>query len=602
MPEESFTDVALARILAVMNSVLNPLGKKKKLTGSIKSDLEQWNRSVTGYEDATGKMLVQPKSEEELAELWIDLGFDEFSSRPATTTLSNLEMETLIRESRPEKYEPYDETDAMHLFLETVEDVVDNAGITVDEATNLVAEHLFNEWTPNEIGNYERTGNVRLAAGNLQVTPAFEELHNRSLELDADARYMTDSDKFNLALDIAVESNRMSPVMYQALTNEEIQNNPAEATDILLSLGIEPGTDAVDTLERVNFQFLTDFKSLVDDIGPDLRADDDKKGTLRNLFESKRALDIMPVYGRAEYEDQEAFANFNSSEWDLNATIESNIKAEMKATEDQEGMSLDPNYPGRPKEIHAPMGEAQRLMIVSLNKSPEGAAYKKNPTGENAFALYRAYREEMATFGEKVNKIYIDTTTADYTNILDYGTETQVRNLAAKVLYHWGITGEDLTAQDIDDVVAMLPDYGTFDEIKGDTAAGDSARARNVERQKTQPFEDNLDELPGRTDALNAVLGSMLNSGDLTPEQFRAYKLSSLATQDNLIRMMGDDVTSVQEVLDDQRIMDAIWRAVAEGETEVTERETAEERAERQAERGLASSQIQDYLRRKGVI
>ena len=602
MPEESFTDVALARILAVMNSVLNPLGKKKKLTGSIKSDLEQWNRSVTGYEDATGKMLVQPKSEEELAELWIDLGFDEFSSRPATTTLSNLEMETLITESPVEKYDPYDETDALNLFLETIEDVVDNAGITVDEATNLVAEHLFNEWTPNEIGNYERTGNVRLAAGNLQVTPAFEELHNRSLELDADARYMTDSDKFNLALDIAVESNRMSPVMYQALTNEEIQNNPAEATDILLSLGIEPGTDAVDTLERVNFQFLTDFKSLVDDIGPDLRADDDKKGTLRNLFESKRALDIMPVYGRAEYEDQEAFANFNSSEWDLNATIESNIKAEMKATEDQEGMSLDPNYPGRPKEIHAPMGEAQRLMIVSLNKSPEGAAYKKNPTGENAFALYRAYREEMATFGEKVNKIYIDATTADYTNILDYGTETQVRNLAAKVLYHWGITGEDLTAQDIDDVVAMLPDYGTFDEIKGDTAAKDSARAKNVERQKTQPFEDNLDELPGRTDALNAVLGSMLNSRDLTPEQFRAYKLSSLATQDNLIRMMGDDVTSVQEVLDDQRIMDAIWRAVAEGETEVTERETAEERAERQAERGLASSQIQDYLRRKGVI
>jgi hypothetical protein len=595
-------DVALARILAVMNSVLNPLGKKKKLTESIKFDLMEWNALVEGVPDpdVKDKWVMEPGSPEQLAAKWRELGFDEYSPRPATTTLSNLEMETLITESRPEKHEPYDDIDALNFFMETVDDV-EATGVYVDDAVSLVAQHLFNEWTPNEIGNYERTGNVRLSAENLQVTPAFEVLHNRSLELDADARYMTDSDKFNLALDIARESNRMGSVMYQALTNKEIQNNPVEATDILLSLGIEPGIDAVDTLERVNYQFLKDFKSLVDDIGPDLRADDDKKGTLRNLFESKRALDIMPVYGRAEYEDQEAFADFNSSEWDLNATIESNIKAEMKATEDQEGMSLDPNYKGRPKEVRDPMGEAQRLMIVSLNKSPEGAAYKKNPTGENAFALYRAYKEEMATFGEKVNKIYIDTTTADYTNILDYGTETQTRNLAATVLYHWGITGEDLTSQDIDDVVAMLPDYGTFDEIKGDTAAKDSARAKNVEREKTQPFIDNRDELVGRTDALNAVLGSMLNSGDLTPEQFRAYKLSSVATQDQLTKMMRDDVTSVQDVLDDQQIMDAIMRAVAEGEAEVTEMETAEERAERQKDRNDATFQIQDYLGRRGI-
>ena len=592
---------ALPRILAVMNSVLNPLGPRKKLTDSIKYDLMEWNHTVEGVADKDGNWIVAPALPEQLAAKWRELGFDEYSPQPMTTALSNLEMETLIRESRPEKYDPYDETDAKNLFQETVADVVDNAEIPVEEAVNLVSEHLFAEWTPNEIGNYERTGNVRLAAENLQITPAFEELHNRSLELDADARYMTDSDKFNLGLDIARESNRMGSVMYQALTNEDIQNNPDEAADILLSLGIEPGTDAVATLDRVNYQFMRDFKDQIDDIGPDLRADDDKKGTLRNLFESKRALDIMPVYGRAEYEDQEAFANFNAAGWDLNATIESNIKATMKGTEDQEGMSLDPNYKGRPKEIRGPMGESQRLMIEDLNKSPEGIAYRANPTGENAFALYRAYQEEMATFGEKVNKIYIDTTTADYTNILDYGTETQVRNLAAKVLYHWEIMGEDLTSQDIDDVVAMLPNYGTFDEIKGDTGAKDSAKARNVEREKAQPFEDNLDELGGRTDALNAVLGSMLDSGDLTPEQFRAYKLSSLATQDNLIRMMGDDVTSVQEVFDDPRIMDAIMRAVSEGETEVAERETAEERAERQTERGLASSQIQDYLRRKGV-
>ena len=586
------------RIMDVLNGVLNP--PREIDMSDFVDNLETWNNTV--LEQFNNKTLTL----ENINNYKLKYGFpDEMEIRNYTL----IELEELIQASEPPENEPYTKKETLNFIREVAEDVRDNSGLSIEEAFPLVRANLLTEWeletTGKNKGKYVIKSDIRANVATTSDIPAYGVLYERSLELDADPRYMTDNDKYYLMLKQASEAGKISNTMYSALTDKDIQEDPEQAAAALQMMGFYPGDDPVATLDAINERYMDDFWVITDEVRDDLKGRTNMERAFADLI-GDDPMKVMPVYGRLQITDDQTFNRFAESNFDISKTIEKNITDHMKLAKDSEGNSLDPSYRGRTKELKGAMGEAQRLMITELENSPEGKAYIANPTPENLLDLYKVYENTLhQDYGGQVQTIFTDSLKSDYIETRDNGTETQVNNLAKHILYRFGISAADVTKEDIGDVVSRMGNYEDMESFLQDETAKAEIRKAHIERADSNPFSFDTDEFTGQQQAVQAILMAMLNNGEITPAQYRAYAESSIEKRDFIASLMKGK-TSEQEVMAVPQIIDSINEAIAEGEEKIAKEitETEEEKAEsaRATLNREVKSLIFEDLRKQGII
>ena len=586
------------RIMDVLNGVLNP--PREIDMSDFVDNLETWNNTV--LEQFNNKTLTL----ENINNYKLKYGFpDEMEIRNYTL----IELEELIQASEPPENEPYTKKETLNFIREVAEDVRDNSGLSIEEAFPLVRANLLTEWeletTGKNKGKYVIKSDIRANVATTSDIPAYGVLYERSLELDADPRYMTDNDKYYLMLKQASEAGKISNTMYSALTDKDIQEDPEQAAAALQMMGFYPGDDPVATLDAINERYMDDFWVITDEVRDDLKGRTNMERAFADLI-GDDPMKVMPVYGRLQITDDQTFNRFAESNFDISKTIEKNITDHMKLAKDSEGNSLDPSYRGRTKELKGAMGEAQRLMITELENSPEGKAYIANPTPENLLDLYKVYENTLhQDYGGQVQTIFTDSLKSDYIETRDNGTETQVNNLAKHILYRFGISAADVTKEDIGDVVSRMGNYEDMESFLQDETAKAEIRKAHIERADSNPFSFDTDEFTGQQKAVQAILMAMLNNGEITPAQYRAYAESSIEKRDFIASLMKGK-TSEQEVMAVPQIIDSINEAIAEGEEKIAKEitETEEEKAE--SERATLNREVKSLifedLRKQGII
>ena len=591
------------RIMDVLNGVLNP--PREIDMSDFVDNLETWNNTV--LEQFNNKTLTL----ENINNYKLKYGFpDEMEIRNYTL----IELEELIQASELPENEPYTEGETLNFIREVTEDVRDNSGLSIEEAFPLVRANLLTEWeletTGKNKGKYVIKSDIRANVATTSDIPAYGVLYERSLELDADPRYMTDNDKYYLMLKQASEAGKISNTMYSALTDKDIQEDPEQAAAALQMMGFYPGDDPVATLDAINERYMDDFWVITDEVRDDLKGRTNMERAFADLI-GDDPMKVMPVYGRLQITDDQTFNRFIESKFDISKTIDENIKFHMTNTDDSEGNSLDPNSKalGTTKEakaLKAAMGDAQRNMVGKIERSSEGKAYIANPTPENLIEVYKLYEDELhQEYGKNVQQILTDAFKSNYIAVRDNGTENQVNNLAKHILYRFGISAADVTKEDIDDVVSRMGNYEDMESFLQDKTAKAEIRKAHIERADSNPFSFDTDEFTGQQKAVQAILMAMLNNGEITPAQYRAYAESSIEKRDFIASLMKGK-TSEQEVMAVPQIIDSINEAIAEGEEKIAKEitETEEEKAEsaRATLNREVKSLIFEDLRKQGII
>jgi len=601
------------RIMDVLNGVLNPpreidLEKLTEMFNDWQSALIAQANFRSRVEEGT--ITVTENTEEEI--LRIGTNHMQKLGLPDGTEFKTMEFndfKKMIQSLEPPENEPYTKEETVYFIQEVTEDVRDNSGLSIEEALPLVRANLLTEWeletTGKNKGKYVIKSDIRANVATTSDIPAYGVLYERSLELDADPRYMTDGDKFYLMLKQASEAGKISNTMYSALTDKDIQEDPEQAAAALQMMGFYPGDDPVATLDAINRRYMADFWVITDEVRDDLKGRTNMERAFADLI-GDDPMKVMPVYGRLQITDDQTFNRFSESNFDISKTIEKNITDHMKLAKDSEGNSLDPSYRGRTKELKGAMGEAQRLMITELENSPEGKAYIANPTPENLLDLYKIYENTLhQDYGSQVQTIFTDSLKSDYIETRDNGTENQVNNLAKHILYKFGISAADVTKEDIGDVVSRMGNYEDMESFLQDETAKAEIRKAHIERADSNPFSFDTDEFTGQQKAVQAILMAMLNNGEITPAQYRAYAESSIEKRDFIASLMKGK-TSEQEVMAVPQIIDSINEAIAEGEEKIAKEitETEEEKAEsaRATLNREVKSLIFEDLRKQGII
>jgi hypothetical protein len=241
-------------------------------------------------------------------------------------------------------------------------------------------------------------------------------------------------------------------------------------------------------------------------------------------------------------------------------------------------------------------------MVGKIEASPEGKAYIANPTPENLIAVYKLYENELhKNYGKNVQQILTDAFKSNYIAVRDNGTESQVNNLAADILFRIGIPAAEATKEDIADVISRMGNYEDKESFIRDETAKAEIRQAHLERVASNLFPFDTDDFPGQQKAVQAILMAMLNNGDITPAQYRAYAESSVEKQDFIASLMKGK-KSEKEVMAVPQIIDSINEAIAEGEEKIVE--TGEEKAE--SERATLNRDINrlifEDLQRRGII
>jgi len=144
----------------------------------------------------------------------------------------------------------------------------------------------------------------------------------------------------------------------------------------------------------------------------------------------------------------------------------------------------------------------------------------------------------------------------------------------------------------------------TWNFLQDETAKAEIRKA-HIERADSNPFSFDTDEFTGQQKAVQAILMAMLNNGEITPAQYRAYAESSIEKRDFIASLMKGK-TSEQEVMAVPQIIDSINEAIAEGEEKIAKEitETEEEKAEsaRATLNREVKSLIFEDLRKQGII
>ena len=579
------------KMLYVMNTVLNP-PREFELPKNFYATVNAWN------------LAIGQKDDEQILK---DMRASFFSGYEQVIGLQQYdpdELEKIMRKhDTPEKNEPYDITDVDSYIIESIDDLMTDYGYSFEYATDIVLNYSFVGWVEKPDGTMELLNDVREKAIDPRQTESFQYIRDKDTELLSDPRYMTNNDKRNLYLETAQATGKISPLMYQVLTNPQVWDEPEEAKLVLEALGLSHNAQSnpIETLAQITTTYSEDLEVILDDLNPELIGSNNMGNTMSNILEDD-PMKIMPVFGREKIAETEEYYAFRDSGFDIDKTIEENVKSYMKTLEDSEGMTLDPNYKGRSSEEKFGMGEAQRLMIENLNTTEVGKAYKANPSPETLLPVFQYVETELyENYADNVGQIMADADSEDYRATVVEGNENAVTNLAYDVLWGFGISKDAATTEDINDVMTRMSNYRTKREFINDPKAKHEIINAHIARVESKPFKGSSEEFAGQKSNLETLLMSMLDDETITAAQYRAFAQSSVETQDKLVRMF-DGVTTQQQAFDNPEIMSAINAAVKEGEGVIGVAEEDQLANERASLNSQLKIKIFEDLQKKGII
>ena len=628
-------DEQLQRILDIWNARINPpdrpstLGdiifntKKLQTRNNKVIALKEAERNQGKESEAYVKALEAVKTLEKHPDFpFFKLKLD--STEEYTIEAVNKRQKDFATDSFRE-YTPIDQNKAV-TYVDELASEIDRKRVEAGYESNLeqaryfVYNNLFYNWKLDKAGNARMTDRVERDIVPRDI-PAFQVIEGSSRQLEVSrevaANYMTLNDLYLKALLVSVERGLYPPEIMSMLRKGGVEDAD-EATRILESMGItidrsliDPGSYSltpVGQLDDIISQFNTSLLEMIQGQSQDIRYSANPVHFMENLA-SKTIEDVggpednFPRLAENEKLDQQLYLEWTGKDWDFNKDISHNIKSlmakevfdrEVDAFGDETLFWLDPNSSSWPKtltelgydksDIKAEVAKAQRLLIAKLEETSEGKAYiaalndrTANPSLEQAFTMYRLYRELMEPVVEEgeASADFMDTVKAKLKHnqnstfrnkILDDENGSKARENFAKE-YLSRSTNEGVRDRYkekhfkplIDKLTQRIFNYANFEEMRKDADLEAEIINDYNEIVKSRPFDADITTIKGRQKALEALLQK-----ELTESQYARYDKASDNTKQQLAAKLAT-YENQSQAMDDPEFLAMLFEIPAEG-------------------------------------